>query len=75
MLFRAMLLLAVPAALAGAQTDTDKTQVFKGQVPAGSWLRLRTMKGDVQVREATGSDVVVTATRRYRARQKGAITF
>ena len=75
MIFRAVLLLALPAALAGAQTSADKTEVFKGQIASGSWLRVRTMKGDVQVREAIGTDVIVTANRRYRMRQTGAITF
>lgn len=75
MLFRALLLIALPAALAGAQTNEGRTEVFKGQVPDGSWLRVRTMKGDVQVREAAGPDIIVTATRRYRMRQTGEITF
>lgn len=75
MLFRAALFLALPAALAGAQTNDGKTEVFRGQVPAGSWLRLRTMKGDVQVKEAPGREVIVTGTRRYRTRQTGEITF
>ncbi|MEP6507756.1 MAG: DUF4097 family beta strand repeat-containing protein [Gemmatimonadales bacterium] len=75
MLFRAVMFLALPAALAGAQTNEGRTEVFNGQVPGGSWLRVRTMKGDVQVKEATGRDVIVTATRRYRMRQTGEITF
>ena len=75
MLFRALLLLAVPAAIAGAQSTDDKSEVFRGQIPQGSWLRVRTMKGDVQVREASGRDVIVTAKRRYGLRQRGDITF
>ena len=74
MLFRAVLMLTLPIALAGAQTG-DNAEVFRGQISEGSWLRVRTMKGDVQVREAAGRDVVVTARRRYGMRQRGDITF
>ena len=75
MLLRAALLLAFPVALASAQTTDETTPVFKGRIAAGSSLRVRTMKGDVQVRESSGSEVVVTARRRYRSRQSGQITF
>lgn len=75
MLFRAALLLALPLSLAGAQSNDDNVPVFKGQVAEGSWLRVRTMKGNVSVREAAGRDVIVTARRRYGFGRSGEITF
>lgn len=75
MLFRAALLIALPITIAGAQSSDDNIPVFKGQVAEGSWLRVRTMKGNVQVREATGRDVIVTARRRYRYGRSGEIKF
>jgi DUF4097 and DUF4098 domain-containing protein YvlB len=61
-IFAALLLVAALPAASIAQGSTE--QVFSGQIPAGSWLRLRTMKGDIDVREARGNNVVVTARRR-----------
>lgn len=75
MLFRAALLMALPIAVAGAQSNDDNVPVFKGQVAEGSWLRVRTMKGNLQVREAQGRDVIVTAKRRYGFSRSGQITF
>lgn len=75
MLFRAALLLALPITLAGAQSNDANVPVFKSQITEGSWLRVRTMKGNVHVREATGRDVVVTARRRNGSGKSGDITF
>jgi DUF4097 and DUF4098 domain-containing protein YvlB len=75
MLFRAAVLLALPITFAGAQSSSDNIPVFKGQIAEGSWLRIRTMKGNVQVREATGRDVIVTARRRYGYGRSGEIKF
>src|SRR6476469_7742824 len=75
MLMRAALLLALPLAIAGAQSNDDNVPVFKGPVAEGPWLRVRTMKGDVQVRETSGRDVIVTARKRYERGHSGVITF
>jgi Uncharacterized conserved protein len=75
MLLRVAAVLLLPIALAGAQTSDDSAPVFKGRVAEGSWLRVRTFNGNVQVREGTGSDVVVTGQRRYGSRGRGEITF
>lgn len=75
MLFRAALFLALPFALAGAQSNDDNVPVFRGQIAEGSWLRVRTMKGKVQVREASGRDVIVTARKRNAFRGASEITF
>jgi hypothetical protein len=75
MFLRAALFLVLPLALAGAQSNDDNVPVFKGRIAEGSWLRLRTMKGNVNVREAAGSEVIVTARRRYGFGRSGDITF
>jgi hypothetical protein len=44
--------------------EEPSTPVFNGPVAQGAWFRIRTPKGDVEVREASGRNVVVTATKR-----------
>ena len=75
MFFRAALILALPIAIAGAQSTAENVPVFKGQIADGSWLRIRSMKGNIQVREATGRDAVVTAKRRNGFGRSGDIKF
>jgi DUF4097 and DUF4098 domain-containing protein YvlB len=62
------------AAVAGAQ-ESGTQQVFNGQVQAGSWLRIRSHKGDIRVTETSGSNVVVTARTRYRYSDSDQITY
>lgn len=38
-------------------------QVFNGTVAQGAWLRIRNHKGDIEVRETSGRNVIVTADR------------
>lgn len=56
-------------------TVDSSTQVFNGPVAAGAWFRVRTPKGAIEVREASGRNVVVTATRRSDSRDLGDVTF
>ena len=56
-------------------TDEPSTPVFNGPVAQGAWFRIRTPKGDVEVREALGRNVVVTATKRSDWRGTGDVTF
>lgn len=44
--------------------DEPSTPVFNGPVAQGAWFRIRTPKGELEVREAQGRNVVVTATKR-----------
>ena len=55
-------LLATPAAAQGVSDDFT----WSGRVPAGQWLYIRNINGDVTVDRATGSDVEVIATKRAR---------
>ena len=53
------------AAPAGAQGSADDF-TWSGRVPAGQWLYVRNINGDVTVDRASGSDVEVVATKRAR---------
>src|SRR5829696_6927944 len=70
-----LLMLALPAFEAKAQFPTDAEPVFSGEVASGSWLRIRSLKGRIEVREASGRNAVVTARRRFNIRPAGEITF
>ena len=70
-----ILVLATPVANVGAQFPTDAQPVFSGEVPSGSWLRIRSLQGRIEVREGTGRNAVVTARKRFSVRPAGEITF
>lgn len=70
-----ILLLAVPTVDARAQVPSDATPVFTGEVAPGSWLRIRSLKGRIEVREGTGRNAVVNARRRFSVRPAGEIVF
>jgi len=56
--------LALPAA--GQQTQTDNSFKWNGQIAAGNWVNVHNLNGTVTVGAATGSEVQVTATKRWR---------
>lgn len=56
-------------------TSEPSTQVFNGAVAPGAWFRIRNLKGSIDVREASGRNVVVSATRRSDSRSYGDVTF
>lgn len=69
-------LVTVLPATAIAQDNLDSPrQVFSDEVSTGSWLRVRTMKGDIQVREGTGATAIVTASRKSGRGSTDGITF
>src|SRR5688572_1738908 len=53
---------AVPAGAQGTSNDFT----WSGRVPAGQWIHVRNINGDVTVDRATGADVEVVATKRAR---------
>ncbi len=61
MLSRTSYLIAVASFLPVAASAQDSREVFRGEVPADSWLRLRTSQGDIEVREGSGRTAVVKA--------------
>ena len=61
MFLRTSLALAAAVSILPATGSAqDSREVFRGEVPAGSWLRVRTMSGDINVREGSGRTAVVT---------------
>jgi DUF4097 and DUF4098 domain-containing protein YvlB len=61
---------------AGSQlTSQSRVQVFNGPVAQGAWLRIRNLRGDIEVRETSGRNVVVTASRDSDSRNYGEVTF
>jgi hypothetical protein len=67
MFFRPALLAAALIAApltAFAQFSSDPIPVFNGEVAPGAWLRIRNNNGRIEVREATGRNVTVTAVKR-----------
>lgn len=71
-------LLAVPLAACGSDGGSERTeQAFRwsGRVPDGGWVRVRDLNGSVRVARAPGSEVVITATRRWRGRTPQEVRF
>jgi hypothetical protein len=78
-------LVSIPAALLAAAAvacapDSGRShseQAFRwaGEVPAGGWVRVRDLNGSVRVARAPGSQVVITATRKWRGRSPQRVRF
>ena len=71
----AVLLLALAAPVADAQTTSDAREVFSGQVANGAWLRIRAHKGTIRVAEASGNTATVTARTRYRSSNSDEVRY
>ena len=59
-------LAAVAVAMPAGAQATGNDFNWSGRVPAGQWLHIRNINGDVTVDRATGSEVEVVATKRAR---------
>jgi hypothetical protein len=76
MQLRASLLVAAFSVIPAASFAQDAgREVFRGEVAAGSWLRVRTLKGDIEVRETSGRTAVVRVRERSRRDSDGTATF
>jgi hypothetical protein len=63
----AALVLALAPAMLGAQSrQQERAFTLNERVPAGQWLRVRNVIGEVRVRPATGDRVEVVATKSWR---------
>ena len=62
----AALLMSALTFTAGAQVTTGTDFNWSARVPAGQWLHIRNVNGDITVDRATGSEVEVVATKRAR---------
>jgi hypothetical protein len=56
-------IIALPAAGQGRQSDTFN---WSGRVQSGRWIRVRNLNGSITVGQASGDNVEVTATKRWR---------
>lgn len=70
----ALVVLAVaPLVACGSQehgrSRTEQAFRWSGTVPQGGWVRIRDLNGSVRVARASGNEVVITASRRYRGRR------
>jgi len=54
-----------PTPAAAQITSQGSSQVFNGPVAAGAWFRVRNLRGAIEVRQTSGRNVVVSATRGF----------
>jgi hypothetical protein len=66
MLLRTFGLLVALALPLAAQTQQSDQFNWSGRVPAGRWIRIRDLNGSITVGAASGDNVEVTATKRWR---------
>ncbi|HVF39069.1 MAG TPA: DUF4097 family beta strand repeat-containing protein [Gemmatimonadaceae bacterium] len=71
----AVLLLGIPVVAGGQIASDAPTSVFSGEVSSGSWLRIRNLRGTIEVQEARGRNAVVAASRRLNRASGDEITF
>jgi DUF4097 and DUF4098 domain-containing protein YvlB len=65
-LFALCLLGAAALPAAGQTRQTDDSFKWNGRIPAGRWLAIKNMNGDVSVSAASGDQVEVVATKHWR---------
>jgi hypothetical protein len=58
--------LLAPAVLAAQDRQSDRTWTLSERVPAGQWIRVRNLNGDLSVRASNSDKVEITATKRWR---------
>jgi len=65
---------AVPA-LAQVRQQSDNAFNWSGKIPAGRWIRIQNLNGVITVGAATGDNVEVSATRRWRRGDPEVVRF
>jgi hypothetical protein len=63
------------AAALPAQPRQSDTFTWSGKIPAGSWIRIRNLNGEISVGPATGDRVEVTATKHWRRSDPADVKF
>ena len=59
--------LLAPAAMSAQDRQTDRNAFsLRERIPQGQWIRVRNLNGAVRVRQATGDQVEITATKQWR---------
>lgn len=59
-------LLLAPAMLPAQERETDRSWTLSERVPAGQWIRVRNLNGDLRVRASSTDRVEITATKSWR---------
>lgn len=59
-------LLVAPAMLGAQERQSDRTWSLSERVPAGQWIRVRNLNGDLRVRASNSDKVEITATKSWR---------
>ena len=62
----ALSILVLASSAAAAQQTASDDFTWQGRVPAGEWLQVRNINGQITVDRATGDQVEVVATKRWR---------
>jgi hypothetical protein len=65
--------LSLPAA--GQSPQSDDSFKWTGQIPAGAWIRVNDLNGSITVGPASGNEVQVTATKRWRRGDPAFVRF
>jgi len=60
------LALLLPASLPAQPRQSGDNFTWSGAIPAGRWIRIRNLNGQITVGQASGDKVEVTATKRWR---------
>lgn len=64
--FAALVLALAPAVLGAQDRQSERAFTLNERVPAGQWLRVRNVVGEVRVRAATGDRVEIVGTKSWR---------
>jgi hypothetical protein len=67
-------MVAVPAS-AQARQQSDNAFSWSGKIPAGRWIRVQNLNGGITVGAASGDNVEVTATKRWRRGDPEVVRF
>jgi hypothetical protein len=59
-------LVAAPAALHAQERQSERDYALSERVPAGQWIRVRNLIGDIRVRGSSSDKVEVVGTKRWR---------
>jgi hypothetical protein len=59
-------LVLAPALLSAQERSSDRTWSLSERVPAGQWIRVRNLNGDLRVRSSSSDKVEITATKNWR---------
>ena len=73
--FLAGLALTAPAPAPGQARQSGDAFNWSGRIPVGGWIRIKNMNGGITVDQASGDQVEVTATKRWRRGDPSVVRF